>query len=63
VVNICVLLQTIDQDGNLNNGIKISKPISTIVSKYAGLINFDQTTAAFMVMPGVFFNTPPLAKT
>jgi len=47
VVNMCVLLQTLDQDGNLNNSIQISEAISAIVSKYAGLINFNQTPAAF----------------
>lgn len=47
VVNICVLLQTLDRNGNLNDGIQISEPITTIVSKHAGSINFDQTPAAF----------------
>jgi len=47
VNNICVLLQTLDQDGDLNNGIQISAAITAIAANYAGLINFDQTTAAF----------------
>ncbi len=47
VVNMCVLLQTLDQDGNLNNRIQITEAIAAIVSKYAGLIQFNQTPAAF----------------
>ncbi len=46
VVNICVLLQTLDADGNLNNGIQITPAIADLVSA-AGAINFDQTTKAF----------------
>ncbi len=46
VVNLCVLLQTLDLDANLNNGIQITGAISDIVSS-AGSINFDQTPAAF----------------
>jgi para-nitrobenzyl esterase len=45
--NICVLLQTLDQDGDLNNGIQISPATAAIVANYTGLINFDQTTTAF----------------
>ncbi len=47
VVNICVLLQTLDQDGNLNNGIQITTAIAGVVSTYAALIDFDQSTADF----------------
>jgi len=53
VINICVLLQTLDVDGQLNNGIRISLKTSAIVSSYAGLINFDQSTAAFAADPNV----------
>lgn len=47
VTNISVLLQTLDQDGSLNNGIQITREISKIVSKFAEAIDFDQTTADF----------------
>jgi len=47
VVNMCVLLQTLDADGDLNNNIQITPAIADIVSGFAGKINFDQTTDAF----------------
>jgi len=47
VNNLCVLLQTLDVDGDLNNGIQISTAIRDIVSGYAGTIDFDQATADF----------------
>ena len=47
VNNICALLQTLDEDGNLNNGIQISTTIANIVSGRAASINLDQTAAAF----------------
>ena len=47
VNNICVLLQTLDQDGDLNNGIQITSDIANIVTNYADLVDFDQTTADF----------------
>ena len=47
VSNMLALLLTLDEDGNLNNGIQISPAISEIVSKHADTINFDQKTMAF----------------
>lgn len=47
VVNIAVLLQSLDADGDLNNGIQITPAIRTIVSIYASSINFNQTTDSF----------------
>ncbi len=47
VNNKLVLLQTLDQDGDLNNGIQITAAARAIVSAQASSINFDQTTAAF----------------
>lgn len=47
VTNICVFLQTLDQDGDLNNGIHITTEIADAVSAYADKINFDQSTADF----------------
>jgi para-nitrobenzyl esterase len=52
VVNIAVLMQTLDQDGDLNNGIQISPAIASMVFS-AGVINFDQAPAAFAADPKV----------
>jgi para-nitrobenzyl esterase len=73
VNNISVLLQSLDQDGHLNNGIQITRAIADIVGAYA--INFDQTTAAFAAdlevkallaelnTAGLFTDTDPRART
>lgn len=47
VNNKLILLQTLDADGDLNNGIQITEAIRVIVSANAATINFDQTTTAF----------------
>jgi para-nitrobenzyl esterase len=47
VSNKLILLQTLDADGDLNNGIQISAAIRTVVSAQAASINFDQATTAF----------------
>lgn len=47
VNNMLSLLQTLDKNGDLNDGIQITQEISNIVSTYAGLILFDQPTADF----------------
>lgn len=47
VNNILILLQTLDADGDLNNGIQITDGIWSIVSAQAASINFNQTTTAF----------------
>ena len=47
VTNKLILLQTLDVDGNLNNGIEITDAIRTAVSDRAASIDFDQETAAF----------------
>ncbi len=47
VINMCVLLQTLDQDGDLNNNIQITKAIAAIVSGFAVSINFNQSPDAF----------------
>ncbi len=47
VNNKLILLQTLDQDGDLNNGIQISDAARTAVSAQAGAIRFDQPTADF----------------
>jgi len=51
VTNICRLIQTLDEDGDLNNGIKINSKTAAIVSAHAGGINFNQTAAAFSTDP------------
>lgn len=73
VNNICVLLQSLDQDGHLNNGIQITDDISAIVGKYA--LNFNQAAAAFAAdadviallaelnTAGVFSDTDQLDRT
>ncbi|MBU4055218.1 MAG: carboxylesterase family protein, partial [Proteobacteria bacterium] len=47
VANMLALLHTLDEDGNLNNGIQMSAAISDIVSAHADSIHFDQETKAF----------------
>ena len=47
VSNKLVLLQTLDQDGDLNNGIQISEAIRALVSENAAGIDFDQPTDSF----------------
>jgi len=47
VNNKLILLQTLDADGNLNNGIQITDAIRAIVTANAASINFNQTTTAF----------------
>ena len=47
VINLCILLQTLNKEGNINNGIQISGDIATIVSKYSGQLNFNQSSKAF----------------
>jgi para-nitrobenzyl esterase len=47
VNNKLILLQTLDADGDLNNGIQITPAIRTVVSAQAASINFDQATTAF----------------
>lgn len=45
--NRLVLLQSLDQDGDLNNGTQISAEIADIVSSYKDKISFDQAPDAF----------------
>lgn len=47
VVNICVLLQTLDQDGNAANSIMISEKAAAFVGQYGKSINFDKPVRAF----------------
>lgn len=47
VTNKLILLQTLDADGDLNNGIQITNTIRTAVSTSANSIYFDQAPADF----------------
>src|SRR5690606_2605806 len=47
VVNKLILLQTLDADGQLNNGIQISEAIRDAVSQAAATIDFDQPSSNF----------------
>jgi para-nitrobenzyl esterase len=51
VINLCVLLQTLNYEGNINSGIRISENIITIVSEYNGKLNFNQLPKAFRSDP------------
>lgn len=53
VVNLCVMLQTLDYDADLSNGIQISDAAVAIVSTYAGKINFNKKPSAFSKDPRV----------
>ncbi|MEH6389917.1 carboxylesterase/lipase family protein [Pseudomonas profundi] len=47
VVNMLVLLQSLDADGNLNNGIELNEPIGEEVSLNAGSLYLDQSPEDF----------------
>lgn len=49
VTNKLILLQTLDADGDLNNGIQITEQIRTEISSQAAGIHFDQPSADFRV--------------
>ncbi|MBN1663431.1 MAG: carboxylesterase family protein [Deltaproteobacteria bacterium] len=75
VANRLVFLQSLDQDGDLNNGIQITPAIAAVVATYAAKINFNQTTSAFAAdanvaallaalnAANVFTDTDPRART
>jgi len=52
VINISVLLQTLDQDGNPENGITISSKAASFVDQYGKEINFNKHIRAFSFDPG-----------
>jgi para-nitrobenzyl esterase len=47
VVNISVVLQTLDQDGNAENGILITEKVAAKVSQFGKDINFNKHVRAF----------------
>ena len=51
VINLCVLLQTLNEEGNINKGIRISENVVTIVSEYSEQLNFNQPPKAFRSDP------------
>jgi para-nitrobenzyl esterase len=75
VDNLLALLQTLDQDGDLNNGIRISAEIAAIVSEHKHELAFDRTAEEFangdatralldaLNAAQVFSDTDPRART
>lgn len=73
VSNMLVLLQSLDADGNLNNGIQITKQISDEVSFSAAELDLSQAAADFnsnlaavldtLENAGAFTDTDPRART
>jgi len=47
VTNKLILLQTLDADGDLNNGIQLTEAIRTAVSGHTPALNFDQPSTDF----------------
>ena len=52
VVNISVILQTLDQDGNTANGILITDQTASFVTQYGKDINFNKPARIFSFDPG-----------
>ncbi|MBR9980298.1 MAG: carboxylesterase family protein, partial [Desulfatitalea sp.] len=53
VINIAGLLQTLDADGDNNNGIQIPSAIHDVVASKERAIAFNQSAAAFLTDPNV----------
>lgn len=53
VTNMARFLQSLDEDGNVENGITITAGTATTVLKYKGKINFNKSEAAFTADPNV----------
>jgi para-nitrobenzyl esterase len=51
VINLCILIQTLNEEGNINKGIRFSENIVTIVSEYSEQLNFNQPPKAFRSDP------------
>lgn len=72
VANKLALLQTLDADGDLNNGIQITKVIQQEVSANADILDFDQswedfstalqTVVTHLENAGAFSDTDPRAR-
>lgn len=73
VTNKLILLQSLDADGNLNNGIQLTDAIRDEVSQQAAQINFDQSPSDFrasleplveaLEAAGAFSDTDPRPRT
>lgn len=73
VLNMAVLLQSLDQDGDLNNGIQITESIAAIVSDHAQALDFDGDAFATAMtdlladlnaaQPAVLTDTDPRPRT
>ncbi|SDR99863.1 para-nitrobenzyl esterase [Halopseudomonas xinjiangensis] len=73
VTNLSILLQSLDQDGDLNNGIQITDAIATTVSEHANALDpdsdaFTQAMNDLLVelnaaQPPVFTDTDPRPRT
>lgn len=53
VNNLLVLLQTLDRDGDLNNGITMDEAVAGIVGRHRAKLDLAQSTAAFAADPEV----------
>jgi uncharacterized protein len=53
VTNIARFLQSLDKDGDIENGIIITDETRNVVTKYKYFINFDQKEEAFSTDPNV----------
>lgn len=51
--NLAVLIQTLDQDGDLNNGIDVSRAAARILATYVDRLTLDQPPAEFARSPVV----------
>lgn len=51
-LNIAILLQTLDEDGDLNNGIRITAAVAERVSDWSDRLVMDQSTADFAAPEG-----------
>lgn len=51
VVNVCVFLQSLDQDGNPENGILITKAVADMVAKYGAKTDFNKHVRRFSFDP------------
>ena len=51
--NLAALIQTLDQDGDLNNGIEVSREAARILARYEGLLTLYQPPAEFARSPAV----------
>lgn len=52
VINRCIFLQTLDEDGDLNNGIQINAQTRAVIAAAGIPLDFNQTTTAFTVAGG-----------